>query len=241
MAGKPGDNLHRLVAYDWTNKDCKELGIHNYGFPIKKHRMECFEINVFCYVESSVALPHGEPIVGSGFLNHLPVVDELDDNYCDCDCHDDDSTEDDSECKCCRGYTDAYKIDIEDFAVNGFRILSDTEEVGPDISKKQLALKPTAGNPDAQGGKKKKKKKKKKKTPDAQGNISRHDQEGELNICSNAQGVDMFPMINRLFVGSIPVLAFSIIQLDPESSDHHQYKKQGGLNFAHHLTKTEAA
>ncbi|XP_057798939.1 uncharacterized protein LOC131014839 [Salvia miltiorrhiza] len=206
MAGNPDEDEYRLVAYEWTKRDCKELGIHNHGFPI----------HVLCYVESTVALPHGTPIVGSGFLNHPPVVEVQEpdwlDNYCDCDCHDDDSTEDstddDSECKCCRGYTDAHKIDIEDFADNGFRVLNNT--------KKQSAFKPMAGNPDSQG------------------NISRHDhvyerEEGELNVCS-----DMFPMVNRLLVGSIQVLVYRISQQDPESSAHHLTKTEGRFNICYH-------
>ncbi|XP_057807810.1 uncharacterized protein LOC131022379 isoform X2 [Salvia miltiorrhiza] len=158
MAGQPGDDEHRLVAYDWTKKDCKELGIRNYGS----------KIHVLCYVEGTDVLPHGKPINGSSFLINPHFVKGPERfrncNRCNCNCHFVGKVPGIKilECKCSQPYHDAYKFDIEDFAENGFRILNDTEEeeeVGPDISKKQLALKPSAGNPDAQGGKKKKKKK----------------------------------------------------------------------------------
>ncbi|XP_057802922.1 uncharacterized protein LOC131018214 [Salvia miltiorrhiza] len=140
-SGKLGDNEHRLVAYEWTKGDCKELGIYTYG--VKNH--------ILCYAEGTVVLPHGKlgkAINGSSFLINPPLVKvpNLFIRHCGC------KGNKGPGCECCQPYSDAYKFSVEDVAANGFRILRDTEEeVGPDISKNQLA-----GNPDAQGGKKRK-------------------------------------------------------------------------------------
>ncbi|XP_057778322.1 uncharacterized protein LOC130997062 [Salvia miltiorrhiza] len=110
LRGMAGDGdtrdgvLDHLGVYDWTKKECKELGIYSYNNAIE----------VFCYVESSVALPRGKPINGSPVL---PTYEsEWQGMY--------GSPHDSREYDCLH---EAYDADLDDFAANGFRVLDDIE------------------------------------------------------------------------------------------------------------------
>ncbi|XP_057778321.1 uncharacterized protein LOC130997061 [Salvia miltiorrhiza] len=91
--------MDQLGVYDWAKKECKELGIYN-------------AIEVFCYVESSVALPRGKPINGS------PVLPTYEGEWQGM--FGEDPREYDSS-------HEAYDADLDDFAANGFRVLDDIE------------------------------------------------------------------------------------------------------------------
>ncbi|XP_057782040.1 uncharacterized protein LOC131000253 [Salvia miltiorrhiza] len=120
------DNLDRLVVYDWTKKECKELGIYNSDTAI----------NVFCYVESNVALPRGKPINGSSpILNYGDLEDEYDssnEDYGDLEDEYDSSNEareaDPNDFDFDYDTNDeGHEANLDDFAVNGFHVVNDIE------------------------------------------------------------------------------------------------------------------
>ncbi|XP_057799991.1 uncharacterized protein LOC131015576 isoform X2 [Salvia miltiorrhiza] len=108
LNGRDDQNC-RLVVYDWTQKECKELGIYNYQNPIE----------VFCYVESTVYMRRGKPINGSPVLTYGYLGKEEDEcqgiytsPY--------DTLEYDS-------FDEACDADVDDSAANGIRVLNDIE------------------------------------------------------------------------------------------------------------------
>ncbi|XP_057799956.1 uncharacterized protein LOC131015553 isoform X2 [Salvia miltiorrhiza] len=113
----------RLVVYDWTKKECKELGIYNY------HNI----IDVFCYVESPVCMPHGMPISGFPILTcgdlagGFPILTygDLGKDEHEYTCEYDSMEEHNYEVY--NSSDEACDADLDDFAANGFRVLDDKE------------------------------------------------------------------------------------------------------------------
>ncbi|XP_057794110.1 uncharacterized protein LOC131010565 isoform X1 [Salvia miltiorrhiza] len=101
---------HRLLAYNWTKKECKELGISNSRYVIPVH----------CYVESNIALPDGVPISESHTLCHI---------YLDEDGHDDPDLREEDIVEVDQRYVEACKEEFLDYADidKGFRIVENIE------------------------------------------------------------------------------------------------------------------
>ncbi|XP_057801780.1 uncharacterized protein LOC131016955 [Salvia miltiorrhiza] len=113
LHGRDGQNC-RLVVYDWSKKECKELGIYNYHNPIE----------IFCYVESNVYMRRGKPINGSPVFTY-PYLgkDEHDEED---ECQGIYTSPYDYE-KEYHSFDEACDADLDDFAANGFRVLNDIE------------------------------------------------------------------------------------------------------------------
>ncbi|XP_057787218.1 uncharacterized protein LOC131004529 isoform X2 [Salvia miltiorrhiza] len=95
------------VVYDWNGKECMYLGL------IERRNNIIF----FSYVQSTFALPHGKPINGSRYLNHIqtdsePILKWANDGY---DSDLDLGLDDDN-------------LNLIDSFANGFRVFDDTEE-----------------------------------------------------------------------------------------------------------------